>query len=204
MSPLLNVEEPWDAIADTVDFTMPIALAEFQQRVPRSSRILDYGCGYGRVSAVLLANGYRNLQGYDVSTRMVARGTRLNPGLRLAVCSHGSLPEESGSFDAAVSYALLTSIPQEVERQHVVQELFRLLKPTGIVHVAEFLRAPKTIYSADGVCESRNGIAMKHFTGGEIEGLFSGFEPLAAVHIEVKSLSGSPMPAIHYFGRKPA
>ncbi|MGB5589292.1 MAG: class I SAM-dependent methyltransferase [Gammaproteobacteria bacterium] len=38
--------------------------------------MLDYGCGYGRVTRLLTSMGYEAVLGYDISEAMLARGRR--------------------------------------------------------------------------------------------------------------------------------
>lgn len=66
----------WNDVAASVEFTLKIDARQFRRRVPLCSRVLDYGCGYGRVTRLLTSMGYEAVLGYDISEAMLARGRR--------------------------------------------------------------------------------------------------------------------------------
>lgn len=68
----------------------------------RSSRILDAGCGTGRVAAALAARGHQVL-GVDLDPSLVDAGLRQYPGLPLAQLDLVSLSPALGTFDLIVS-----------------------------------------------------------------------------------------------------
>ena len=47
------------------------------------AKILDYGCGYGRLAAELREAGFRNVTGIDPASAMIARGRELFADLDL-------------------------------------------------------------------------------------------------------------------------
>ena len=64
----------WDSVAKSVNFTLNIDLQEFRNHVPLNSTILDFGCGYGRVTNKLFNLGYESVVGIDTLFEMIARG----------------------------------------------------------------------------------------------------------------------------------
>ena len=62
----------WDSIGATKTFTHPVNpgwLAE----VSLDARVLDYGCGYGRVMAELSEHGFHDVSGVDLSPALIER-----------------------------------------------------------------------------------------------------------------------------------
>lgn len=55
----------WDRAAQTKTFGHPVDRDMMERLLPLNSRILDYGCGYGRACSDLWEKGYRNLPGAD-------------------------------------------------------------------------------------------------------------------------------------------
>ena len=43
-------------------------------QLSKKAKILDFGCGYGRICQKVWRMGYRNVVGYDCSPRMIERG----------------------------------------------------------------------------------------------------------------------------------
>ncbi len=70
----------------------------------RGSRVLDAGCGTGRVAAALAAAGHQAV-GVDVDPILVDRGQEFYPGLPLATLDLTELsPESLGSLGLPTSY----------------------------------------------------------------------------------------------------
>lgn len=96
-------------------------------------RVLDVGCGVGRVADGLSGMGY-DVTGIDTSERMVERARSLFPDLefRVADAADTGLPAES--FDYAVfSYFGLDYIHPERRRLAALRELHRVLAPGGVL-----------------------------------------------------------------------
>lgn len=71
--------EYWNDVAARKSFHHPLDSALFAAKVAPTGRVLDIGCGYGRILKQLWSLGYRNLIGVDSSANMIARATRENP-----------------------------------------------------------------------------------------------------------------------------
>ena len=73
--------------------------------IPRGSRVLDAGCGYGRITLPLARLGYR-VDGIDLSPEMVeaasqaARTERLEVGVMLGSMTRPAL--EDSTYDAVI------------------------------------------------------------------------------------------------------
>ena len=63
----------WDRHADSASFTLELNYERLTELVPTSSRILDLGCGYGRVLRRLRSLGFSQVGGLDPSGRMIDR-----------------------------------------------------------------------------------------------------------------------------------
>src|ERR1041385_9289349 len=62
----------WNTEGTRKSFGHPLNLERLSQWLSPASRILDFGCGYGRSLGELFASGYRNLIGFDFSPAMIA------------------------------------------------------------------------------------------------------------------------------------
>jgi SAM-dependent methyltransferase len=100
--------------------------------LPKTARILDFGCGAGRTMKALRALGYANAYGYDVGDGRTLLGVerdRVSVGSLLNL----RLPYEDNSFDLVVSDQVFEHVQDQVR---VFQELLRITKPGGLgVHL---------------------------------------------------------------------
>lgn len=106
--------------------------------LPRGARILDAGCGPGRVSGELTARGHA-VVGVDVDPELIAAATTDHPGPRYVVAdlagldlrSHG----EGEPFDAAVLAGNVLAFVAPRTEALVLANVTRHVKPDGVVVV---------------------------------------------------------------------
>jgi SAM-dependent methyltransferase len=97
------------------------------------SRILDAGCGAGRMSRYLLGRGC-SVEGVDLSPGMVAMARRDTPGVRFAVGSLADLPYADDTFGGVLLwYSIIHTPPAGQDR--IFAETARVLRPGGHVLV---------------------------------------------------------------------
>ena len=112
----------------------------FVDEAGQNSRILEIGCGKGRILSALSAYGHQGEQvGIDWSkaSLLAARRGMRNALLCLGDCR--SLPFRDESFDGCVLSALLTCFIKEQDILGILKESHRVLKVSGILFVSEFL-----------------------------------------------------------------
>lgn len=97
-------------------------------------RVLDFGCGVGRMSNVLAEQGFQ-VVGVDIAASMVERARELNayPD-RLTFVSYdgGELPFPDDSFDSAVTLIVLQHCPP-AEQVAAIMQLQRVVRPGGVL-----------------------------------------------------------------------
>ncbi|WP_407286079.1 class I SAM-dependent methyltransferase [Streptomyces sp. BP-8] len=127
----------WETTGSAKTFTHPLDPELLKAYLPRDARVLDYGCGYGRLTAELAGLGYHRVRGVDVSAALIARGRREHPGLELMRWAGFPLPFEDGFFDAALLFAVLTCVPRDADQSAIVGELGRLVRPGGVLYLSD-------------------------------------------------------------------
>lgn len=123
------------------DHTPEIVQSLFPMEYPKAgTRLLELGCGPG-FYACRLAAELRHLEttGIDLSHKLIERAKTRAQSLRLANCKfqHAdahALPFESNSIDAIVVSRLFLIVP---DKEGIVREIFRVLKPSGRCFIAE-------------------------------------------------------------------
>ncbi len=98
-----------------------------------NDKILDMGCGVGRVSFALESMGYTNLTGIDFSPQMINRAKKLKKStINFYVGDCTCIEEEENTFDFAIfSFNGLMQIPERKNRLKALKELKRVLKPNA-------------------------------------------------------------------------
>ena len=99
----------------------------------KNSKILEIGCGTGRISFGLWEMGYKNLTATDFSNHMIKRSKRINKNSKTLISFQvedaRSLTFADSTFDGAIfGFNGLMQIPGRENRYQVMCEVFRLLK----------------------------------------------------------------------------
>lgn len=105
-------------------------------------RILDIGCGTGTLTMMLKrAFPDSTIIGVDIDPKVLALAKRKTAKARLVVEYHEasatSLPFADGYFDSAVT-SLMVHHLQRNDKQAFLAEVFRILKPGGILYLTDF------------------------------------------------------------------
>lgn len=131
--------DPWGRVYRAAEER---AIRRALQPLPRSNRVLDVACGTGRVTALLVHEGFADVVGSDVSPAMIAVAQRRLPQVEFFPADATSLPFESDSFDAVTCIGLLMHLDADT-RVAVLKELARISRRPVVVQygcVGAFLR----------------------------------------------------------------
>lgn len=103
--------------------------------------IVDVGCGGGQDLAAWIERGWppRLLAGIDLVEGRIAVARERCPGVDLRVGSGMDLPFQSGRFDVATAATVFSSIPDPESRQRLFAEMYRVVRPGGLVVVYDFV-----------------------------------------------------------------
>ncbi len=136
----MEAVEYWNKIGSEKVFEDPLYLDKLANYIDPNAKILEYGCGYGRLLQILNANGYRDLVGFDFSQSMIERGKNLNPHLDLRLIETPQiLPFKDESIDVVVMSTVLCCILEDAKQRQLIAELSRVLKDDGVLYLSDFL-----------------------------------------------------------------
>jgi SAM-dependent methyltransferase len=96
----------------------------------RKSRILDAGCGSGRMAAYLAAQGHHAL-GVDIDPLLIEAGTAQYPGLPLQVLDLREVSPALGEFDLVASAGNVMVFLEPGTEREVLAALASVLRPGG-------------------------------------------------------------------------
>lgn len=129
-----------------LQFTMPerkfkSALVE-QMKIKPNDRILDFGCGSLTLS-IMAAQKHPQAQyfGVDIDEKIIsiAKEKLLKTGLPIEVLRYdgNKLPYPDNSFDHVMSSLVFHHLTLR-QKYFALEEIYRILKPSGHFHIADF------------------------------------------------------------------
>lgn len=104
----------------------------------KKSKILDLGCGNGRISVQLAKMG-QNVTGIDINESEIDYAKTTHPGIKFSVGSAEKLKFKASSFDHVVTLGLFGAVEKST-RLKIFKEALRVLKPGGYLYLGEFGR----------------------------------------------------------------
>lgn len=204
----------WNDAGTAKTFNHPLNLERLNQYLTSDSRILDFGCGYGRTLGFLSERGLKNLIGFDPAPAMIDAARARYPGIafhELVNPPFLELPDQS--VDATLLFSVLTCVPTDEGQMAIVREIQRVLKPGGLLYISDlwlqtdernrerYLR-DEAKYGTYGIFDLPEGVTVRHHDPCWVEQLTRDFQTVALDNIDVRTMNGNPAKAFQWFGRK--
>lgn len=114
----------------------PDERALIERYLDPGARTVEAGTGGGRILGEMRGLGFTTLTGFDFVPELVEEARRADPGAQIEfeVQDARRLTYPEASFDQAIYLQqLLSSIEDEDDREGVVGDAFRILRPGGVV-----------------------------------------------------------------------
>lgn len=209
--------QAWKELGKDVVATSPFSEKVFEF-IPASGRVLDLGCGNGRISKIIKARGYQTY-GIDINEGAIrfAQHDLSLEGIEFSVQNSSKTNFQDNFFDAVIEQATLACMECE-ERVATFREMFRMLKPGGVMSIAEFGIKPgkEDKYDADAKITGEHGTRIikkedgsewfrsHNFDETELENLMTnaGFKIISEIHSNFSTLNGNSHPGHQYIIRK--
>ncbi|MCD2262500.1 class I SAM-dependent methyltransferase [Dietzia aurantiaca] len=124
-----NYAQRWDdMVAEGVDIDGEARLVDAM--APRGARILDVGCGQGRMGIYLHARGHR-VTGVDLDPYLIERAREACPEATWVVADLADDGWAAGPFDLAVSAGNVLAFVDPADRPAVLTNLAARIAPAG-------------------------------------------------------------------------
>jgi SAM-dependent methyltransferase len=121
--------DPWGRV---YRFVEERAIRSALQPLARSGRVVDVACGTGRITALLVKEGFAEVVGSDVAPAMMDVAKRQLPQIKFFQGDATSLPFDNNSFDAVTCIGLLMHL-DPTTRVAVLKELARISRGPLVV-----------------------------------------------------------------------
>lgn len=204
--------EFWNQAARTRQFTHPLARARLTRALPLDARVLDYGCGQGRITAQLIALGYRHVLGIDSSPEMIHAARERVPEAAFEVNDGQELPCADASVDAVLLFAVLTCIPADDAQKKLLREFKRILRPGGLLVISDYplqsdernlARYAKyaSEFGTHGIFRLPDGAVLRHHSSGWFEHLLAGLHLEERVEFDGKTMNGNAVRILQLWAR---
>lgn len=120
-------------------------------------KVLDVGCGNGRHLHRFLDYGacLDNLFGIDLMTHRIEQARQRYPAIHWQVGSAHQLPYQSQTFDLVMSFVVFSSILNDSLRQLIACEMWRVLKPGGLILFYDFTYSNPRNSAVQGISHSQ-------------------------------------------------
>jgi alkylated DNA repair protein alkB family protein 8 len=136
---LSELESGYDQMADKFSQTRKFFWRDFEfiaDYVEDGDKILDYGCGNGRLLEIL---GDKNIEytGVDASQKLIDLAKKKYPQFSQnfhKISSSNSLPLQDNYFNKIISIAVFHHFPEKYAEE-MAKELFRIMKTQGKIIV---------------------------------------------------------------------
>jgi SAM-dependent methyltransferase len=214
MADINNQTGYWNKVASYKTFTHPIDIPLLQTLVGKNAGILDYGCGYGRLTNELFAAGYTRITGVDTSSALIERGLNEHPELNLlTIPGPSQIPFENNAFDLILLFAVLTCIPANNAQTELIGHLYDKLKPGGVLYTSDYylqensaeMKAYQTINDNPmnfGVFRLDEGVTFRHHSKEWIHQLLQSFEIVQETELDVFTMNGHAAKAFQIIAKK--
>ena len=208
-----NQQQYWNEVAELKTFTHPLNIGLLDGYLNKQSKILDFGCGYGRLVKELSDHAFENVVGYDTSKELINRGRRENNLPVFHIETPADLPVGSNSIDGILLFAVLTCIPSNKAQTELLALLHSKLKPGGIIYISDYYLQNNSAeverygYLDDdihnyGVFNLPEGATFRHHSKEWIRELTKEFTILYEKPLEVITMNGHKANGFQLVGQK--
>lgn len=144
---------------------------------------------------------------------MIERGRKQYPYIDFRIKENSKIDMPDNSVDAVILFAVLTCIIKNEEQEELISEIYRILKPNGIIYINDFLlntdernlnryKEFENKYGQYGVFELPEGAVVRHHSKYRINELLKRFNTVKFEDLIFTTMNGNKSNGFYYFGKK--
>lgn len=156
----MSSEGYWQKEGAKKTFTHSIN-SNWLEDVDRDTLVLDFGCGYGRLTPQLLGHGFNSLVGYDPSAALIARAEQENPG---AIYTKDFETLRHHKFGLVLCFAVFTSCPTDEEQAGIIESIESVTGKGSLLYISDYVMQDNPGYQQR--YEQRVDGVLGRFTSG--------------------------------------
>lgn len=196
----------WQGEGSAKTFTHPLP-EEWLAGIERRASVLDFGCGYGRLTPALNRAGFRSIDGYDPSPQLVARAVRENPGANYTSRLE-SLRDRS--YGLVLCLAVFNCMPRPDMQEDAVRFINSVTGQGSALCLSDYLTEDNPRYGKR-YAQSRSEIygcfrsaeaTFRHHEQGHFERLFSAWTKERERLVPGRTMNGNPVAIRQWFFRR--
>ena len=129
-------------------------VAYLERHLRKDKRVLDLGCGYGRVTIPLARAGYQ-IDGLDIAPSFIEKARRDSQAMGLSidfrVGDMRNLPYSEGTYGNIISmWGVFVELPTREQQLETVREMYRVLMKEGYAIVDMPIEKKQAAVKTDG------------------------------------------------------
>ncbi len=206
-----NQKLTWDVFADK-KFSTPLPDDSFLKNLDRNIRILDFGCGHGRLISLLNLHGFKNITGVEDAPGLLNHAKNTHPYAEIIRLSEWIFPKSH--FDLVFCLGVLGCIHPEKDLILILEKIYDSMKSAAIFYVEDFLLNGHEPYSSRyksgngkfekfGIWRHRSGILIRHFNENELLNLLKKWQILEKKNLKFTTMNGHQSKGIKLILKKP-
>lgn len=143
-------------------------IPHFLEKYSEGKRAVDYGCGAGRSSRFLKANGFEVI-GVDISKKMLEQAVKQDPSSHYLHIKSAKIPVFDNSCDLVFSCFVFLTISSKQELLAILHEAYRSLRSGGIFIV---VTGSEKLYSHEWLSYRTNYPQNRKLQSGSVAKIF--------------------------------
>lgn len=203
----------WDGVAESKRFTHPWREEFLGDCLPERAKVLDLGCGQGRLLSTLQQRGHRIRIGLDSSHAMLKEARAHSRESCLVQGRATVLPFASQSFGGVVLFSVLTCVPRTQDQDELFGEIQRVLSIRGVLVISDLLqqvdernqkryRQGRESFGQPDVFQLPEGVVLTHPSRERLDTLLSPFRVERFESFSVQTMNGNAAGAFQVVARR--